>query len=422
MMKKLLLLLGIIVLITFVAIHSCSARATKGRAISLKVLENKLENCMAKGNCPEEILQLCGIKRVLGYIIDKKHNDIILFGKVDDSSPPLHLEDFVIALRNEWLKYATLKGNTYYYSLPGCTIDPNPKVINKLQQIGDRIFSNSEPAEVTRSLEQWHNVCRQPQKVGVFGIPFDSRFSKVMVEADYYMKRLVDGSVTLDIDGFTSLTEIELDIIKEDLSKNRPISIPMQTLNRFEFVAGDCSYVEDEDVIRIKKCQVKLVTEEEFLSRKGKIQGRGRPNPLAKEFADDFTEKYDAIAKIKPIYYELGGLYRFVALAKLMKFKEAPSDAGISLDFLLERFPINYEHVKPTRPGISNVKEFQHKREYPGGYEIFYLWLPSCGGVSIDIIINNSDIVKDNTGSLLELKRNALKARPDPEALYWDFP
>ncbi|MDP3013996.1 MAG: hypothetical protein Q8M92_07130, partial [Candidatus Subteraquimicrobiales bacterium] len=140
-MKKLLPTVGIIILIaiTLVIIPSCNGKEPKivekfeGRAVSLKVLQNKVKDCIAKETCPENILQLCGIKRVMGYVIDEKNRDIILIGNIDDSMPPLYLEDFVIALRNTWMMYAELKGNTYYYSNPGCSIDPDPNVLNNLQ-------------------------------------------------------------------------------------------------------------------------------------------------------------------------------------------------------------------------------------------------------------------------------------------------
>lgn len=424
-MKKVLLISGIIIF-TLVAIHPCNGKdSTKGLtkvgAISLKILEKRLKDCMAKGNCPEEILQLYGIKRVLGYIIDEKNNDIVLIGRIDDTSPLLYLEDFVIALRNTWLVYAPLEGNTRYYSPPSCSIDPEPKVLGELQQTAEQIFKTSNPEDVQRGLNEWNNACRQPQKVRVMGIPFDSRFGKIMVEADYYMKRLVDGSVSLDIDGFTSLTDMTLDIVKEDIYNNRQSSIPLQSMNRFWFCPGKNSYVEDKGVSLIKECQVQLLTEEEHLSKKGEVKGRGKPDPLAHKFAVNFTEKYDEIAKKRPIYQELEGQFRFVSLVKLMKQKDALSEAKITLDYLLRQFPIEYTHVEPTLPGIPNVKDFQHKSEYPGGYSILNLWLPSCGGVTMDIRIKDEDITKDNTGKLLELKRNVLKARPDPEAIYWDF-
>ena len=395
---------------------------TKGRAVSLKALQEMAKECMAKSACPEDILQLYGIKRVSGYVIDEKNKDIILIGEVDDTSPPLYLEDFVIALRNEWLIYAPLKGNTYYYSPPGCSIDPDPDVLNSLQQISSQISGSSNPDEVQKYLNQWCNVCSQPQQVRVMGIPNDSRFAMVMVEADYYMKRLVDGSVTLDIQGFTSLMDMTLSIASRDIQEGKPTSIPLSSLNRFWFFPGENSFLEDERIVYITKSEVRLLTEKELLTKGGVVVGTEKTNPLADEFAKNFSAKYTEIAKTKPIYSELEALFRFVSLAKIMKYRNAASEAGINLDYLLNQYPVKITQVNRTLPGLSNVKEFQHKEELPDGYSIAYLWLPSCGGVSVDITIKDSDIARDSTGSLRETKKYVLKAKPSPDSLYWDLP
>ncbi len=389
------------------------------RAVSLKILQQKARECMAKGKCPENILKLCGLTKVNGFVIDEKNRDIILFGKVDSTSPALYLEDFVIALRNAWWKYAPLKGYTYYYSAPGCSIDPNPKTIQKLQQVGGKILSTS--GEVESSLKQWHAICSQPQKVRVLGIPFDSRFAKVMVDADYYMKELVDGSVSSEIPGFISLTDMTLAKVKKDVVQRRPISVPFLCMNRFWFFPGKNQYLEDKGVVFIKQCQVKLLTEEEFLTKRGEIAGKGRPNPLAQKFAEDFTAQYEEIAKRKPIYTELKNLFRFVALAKIMKYKDIPAEAQLDFNYFLSHCPLSRTPVSRTLPGLSHVKGFQHRQDFPGGYQIAQLWLPSCGGVAIDIRISKENFVKDETKALLELKKAILKTRPSPDALYWDF-
>lgn len=441
MMKKLFSILGIIILIglSLTTILSCKGKEPKvtgrekesinseslikgqGRAISLKVLQKKVEECMAKRNCSEDILQLNDIKRLTGYVIDEKNRDIILVGKIDDTSPPLYLEDFVIALRNTWLKYTELRGNTYYYSNPGCSIDPDPRVLGTLQQVAGQIFSSSNPDKVQRNLTHWHNICQQPQQVRVLGIPFETRFGKVMVEADYYMKRLVDGSVSLDIDGFTSLTDMTLNIVRKEIEEDKPISVPLSSMNRFWFYPGENSFFEDKGAIYFKKSDVILLTEEEFLTKRGEVAETGRPNPLAKRFADSFSAKYTGIAKIKPIYAELEGLFRFVALAKIMKYKEAISEAVINLDYLLNQYPIDRTPVNHTLPGISNIKEFNRKSETHGGYSVLYLWLPSCGGVSIDIDIKNSSFAMDRSGSIGSMRKSVLDTRPSPDTLYWDF-
>lgn len=411
MKRKISCILGIIFL--FALAVSSSSNGETGRALSLKVLEKRAERCIAEGNYYDEIFQFCGITKILGYVIDGENDDIVLIGKADNTLPPLYFEDFVIALRNTQLKYAPLEGNTYIYSSPSCSIDPEPEVLNELQQVGNQIFNDSNQEKVQKNLNEWKETCGQSQTVSVMGIPFETRFGKVMVDADYYMKRLVDGSVSLDIDGFKSLTDMTLDVIKEDITNNKPLSIPSQTMNRFWFCPGETSFIESDGIVLIKKSQVILLTEEEYLTKKGKVAGSGRPNQLAKEFVDSFTKKYDQIAREKPIYSELEGLFRVVALTKIMKHNEATSEAQITLDYLLNRFPVTKNtEIKRTLPGISNVKEFQHKSENSRRYSILYFWLPSCGGVSININVKSSDIVKDKTGNLLKLKQNILNARP----------
>lgn len=388
------------------------------RAVSLKILEAEAENCMRRAKCTKDILLIGGMSKVVGYVVDKQNTDIILFGEADNGGPPLYLEDFILALRNAWLKYAELRGNTFYYSYPGCTIDPQPEVINELQQTGSMIFGSSDPGYVRGFLERWRNVCGKPQDVQVMGILFDSHFGKVMVEADYYMKRLVDGSVTIDINGFRSLTDMTLDIARDAIERGKSISMHAQ-LNRFWFFPGKNSFIEDQGIAVIEKSPVQLLTEEEFLTKNQEMVGTGRADPLAYKFASDFSFKYDVIKKKEPIYAQLEGLFRFVALAKLMKAKETPTEAGIGLGYLMNSFPVGKTLVNRKLPGISNVKDFSRRIETANGYREIYLWLPSCGGVSIAINVKPKDIRKDATGGLLDLKRKILQARPSAQALSW---
>ena len=144
--------------------------------------------------------------------------------------PPLYLEDFVIALRNAWLKYAPLQGNTYVYSHPGCSIDPNPRTLQRLQAIGQRVRNSSSFAQVENDLRAWHRTCAEPQSVKVMGIPFNTHFAQVMVKADYDMKSMVDGSNSLDIPGLISLTDMTLNQIRQAVTQNKRVSIPFRQL------------------------------------------------------------------------------------------------------------------------------------------------------------------------------------------------
>lgn len=427
-MKRLPLLTFAFILLLLLTTPTVNCKAkevkvstSKSRAVSLKVLQDRLRDCQQKESCSKELLQIAGLKKITGYVMDETYHDLVLFGNVDESMHPLYLEDFVIALRNAWFKFAPLKGNTYYYSDPGCSIDPDPKVMKKLQAIGQQIFSTSSPKKVEKKFKDWHRTCRSPQVVRVLGIPFNSRFGWVMVTADYDMKRLVDGSDALNIPGFISLTDMKMDMAKRDLKKGIPLAMSL-SMNRFWFYPGENRYTEDEGIIIIKNCPVILLTEEEYLSKTGEISGRGRANPFAQRFTESFTDNYAKIARQRPIYTELENLFRFVALAKIIQFKSSHSEVGLNLDYFLDQYQISKTPVDKHLPGRSNIKDFKHRQDYQGGYSIQYLWLPSCGGVGIEIQAKQQNFEKDTTQELAKMREEALKARSSPDALFWDVP
>jgi len=351
-----------------------------GRAISLRVLQSTLR---AGGS--QEARRLCGVTRMTGYILDRRSRDVILVGEADPSAPSLELDDFLVALRNARFVYARKSGRTVYYAPPGCSIDPNPAVLQQLQAVGEKLSVATTPEEKQKCLDEWNAVGSGPQNVRVMGVPFDSRFAKVMVDADYYMKRLVNGTVTLDIPGFESLADTTLNLAKEEMRAGRRSSIPALSLNRFWFCPGDTTYDEDEGVISLESCPVKLLTEEEFLTTAGRVAGKGRPSPLAKRFADSFTAHYREIAAARPIYKELERLFRFAGLARLMCDRKAFSSSGFDPAYLVERYPVENIGVSRAVNGLTSVKEFSEERQIADGMVRSSMLLPSSGGVSMDV-------------------------------------
>jgi hypothetical protein len=396
----------------------------KGRAISLKILQERHKSCQGRNGCPEKLLQMAGINQVLGFVVDEANDDLILIGRIEENSPPIHLEDFVIALKNAWYHYAELRGNTRYYSYPGCTIDPDPEVMGDLQDIGIKINESPTFKEVEKKIKSWHEICGSPQKVDVMGIPFDSRFAEVMVKADYDMKSLADGSDSLHIEGFISHTDMYLQEVKKDIAKEQPVSMNL-SMDRFWFYPGKNFYKSDDGVVIIEQCPVILLTEEEHLSRSGEIVGKNRPSPLAEKFTEDFSTLYNEVANQRPIYAELEDLFRFVALAKILFFMtdSLGVDIGADLEYLLNQFPIAVSPVDRKLPGRSRVRRFEERKDFSGGYQIYKLWLPSCGGVTIEIKISKDNFVEVKTGDrgLAAIKAEVIKARPSPDALFWDY-
>jgi len=389
------------------------------------MFQETLRSPNASGQIPRDLLEMCGLTRIEGYTLDRANADLVIFGKVDPTAPPLYTEDFAIALRSAWLKYAQVQGRTRYYSNPGCSIDPDPAVVRRLSEIGAQIGATQSSKEIEGLLKQWCKVSKQPQAVRVKGVPRDSHFAAVMVQADYELKRLVDGSVTLETPGVTSLVDRMMAAAKEDLARGRGLRGPADSMSRFWFFPGQGRYGLDGDTVALLQCPVTLLTEEEYLSGSG-VAGKGRPEPTARRFAESFGAHYAAIAREKTIYQELEGLFRFVTMAKLMKYQQVKVD----LRYFLDRLPVSPTETPRQLPGVCRVRRLTQSRETEAGMQTAYLWMPSCGGVSMDVKIKRSDFVRSKRSSSRRggaasgkstAKSPALKSRPSSKSLYWDY-
>jgi hypothetical protein len=423
-----LLVLSLLLCGFFAEIRSGSGESNtmfeNGRAVSLRVLQHNLKSPALGKHPSKEITQLGGITHLWGYVIDPTNHDVILVGDSDPSAPPLHLDDLVVALRNAWWIYAKVKGNTQIYYYPECSIDPDPKVFRKLDEVGNRISPVSAIDEIKKSIQEWRDLCKEPQQVMIKGVPFDSRFGRVMVKADYDMKTIVDGSDdSLKIPGFKSLTDMTLDSVRHAVTQGRRVTVPLSTLNRFWFYPGENHYASDTVTAFIVQCPVNLRPEEQALEDKGGFRGMGYAHPMALAFCESFMDHYGEIAEQRPIYTELENLFRFVAVAKLMYRQNCTEIAGLELDYLLKKYPISRPRVKDTLPGRSNVKEFSYQKDIPDGHSELYLWLRSCGGVIIEIDPEKTKYYEDarTKEKLKSLRTQVLQARQSVDNLSWSF-
>ncbi len=390
-----------------------------GRALSVRVLQERIKVCQASGRCKQEVNHLAFLRRIDGFVIDRENADLILIGQVDPTWPKLHLEYLVIALRDAWHRYATRKGNTLYISSPGVSIDPVPRVIARLQEVGNSLNSAASKSVLDQGLEKWHRVCHLPQNVRVEGIPFHTRSAAIMLDVDYDLKRITDNSIELDIEGFKSLTSRYLDAAKQAI--NTRTAPRLSTMSRFWFYPKRLQVRADDNAAIIDPgFGVKVLTEEEHLNARGQIVGKGHANPSAADFAQAVSKFYPEIAKLRPSWRELENLAWMVALTRTMRHRNALQHANLDIDWLMDDYEQPIVMVQKTVPGHSNVQSYDYRLAVQGGYVVGSLRLPSCGGVELN--------VKVDSGSFLPPKRqvkaaykNASRKRPSPDALYWDF-
>lgn len=390
-----------------------------GRALSLRVLQDRAADCQRNGHCDEAVTHLAFLRRIDGFVIDRENRDLILIGQVDPSWPKLHLQNLVIAFRDAWHRYAKRRGNTIFLTDPGVSIDPYPKVIARLQAVGKRLDQVKGTEALDLQLESWHRVCHLPQQVRVEGIPFHSRFSAIMLEVDYDLKRVANASIAFEIDGLQSLASRHLAAAKGAMVDGTPLNL--STMSRFWFYPKELRVRADELAAIIEPdFGLKVLTEEEYLDSHGQIVGTGAAESHAKAFAESVSTFYPKIAKRRPAWRELDNLAWTIALARTIRHREALAQAGLDIGWLLDEFELPRTTVPGTVPGCSNVQRADYRQAVDGGYVVGALRIPSCGGVEMAVKIDR-DTYRPTSPELRRLLHYASNGRPSDNVLFWDF-
>ena len=142
-------------------------------------------------------------------IVSEDDNDVILAGPAEgieinkegvvvgktSRTPVIHLEDFLVAMRSV--------ENARTGQGISVSIDPTEQGIKQLQNFYGRLKQSQTPfrPEMQPLVEQ----AMGQQMIKLTGVPADSRFSQVLVAADYKMKRLGMGLETAPISNFPEL-------------------------------------------------------------------------------------------------------------------------------------------------------------------------------------------------------------------------
>jgi len=300
------------------------ARTTELRKISLKRLQAVLDDCVRNkaGVIPDEVKYLAGLQRIEYVLVYPEDNDIVLAGpaegwEVDEAGnvvgvttgqPVLHLDDLLVALRS--VKQARRGAIS-------CSIDPTPEGRRNLQ----KLFSQVKRFD--RRLLPAIEKAMGPQVISIKGVPEDSHFARVMVAADYRMKRIAMGLDRAPVKGLPSYIQM----VK---------GTPQNMMPRW-WLAADFEKVarsEDGLAFRIRGRGVKAMTEDDFIGQDGNVRGSGRKSPIAQKWADLMTTKYDELAQEDAVFGQLRGLMELSIAAAIIDRFELQSRAGCSLPLL----------------------------------------------------------------------------------------
>lgn len=384
------------------------------RAVSLRALDEELSACV-DAECMKAGRFVYGLAQVQGFVIDSNTRDVILIGHRDPQAPALHIDDFVVMLRHALHRYAPRKGNTILTTAPGVSIDPRPETLARLESLADG------PGGVDSMTGRWPEFCAAPQDVRILGIP-DSRAAQVMLDADYLMKRFVNGQADIELPGYSSLSDLSLEAAKRAALTGED-GPAIGGLTRFWFAAGTHTVSGDEDIRLLETSRVVLLDEAELLTRQGEIVAAAEDNPLARRFSCAFSRNYPAIASDPAfsIYAELAQVFRWTALARLMVEENAFAHADFRPDWLIDHYPLAEPDLPATLPGLSEIRLWPQPQDPEYGETGLRLVLPSCGGVTADFSGLASQVTVDGSGRLSQLREIVLFFRPAVAAPFWDL-
>jgi hypothetical protein len=373
------------------------------RKVSLaRVVATLREAATAGTPVPVDVAFLGGLERITHVFVDPDRHDVVLAGPADAAAvapdgtfvaarsrrPLLQLEDLITALRA--IDGARQGGMR-------CSIDPTPEGVARVQQfLASRRTIGPDPQAVFRGMEQ----ALGPQVVTVGGVPADSRFARVLVAADYRLKRIGMGLEPSGVAGLPSYLAMV------------PPGGKATSLPRFWLEAEYDPLARDADELawRLSGRRMKCLTESDLLAKEGMQRGQGAADKVAEQWCAAMTKHYDAVAAKQPAFAELVNCVDLAVVAALVHGRQLAARAGLDLGPLVDpgALPLPKYEVPTSVPTVAS------------GLKKGTNWvLSASGGVQFQPWACTADPVVD--AAVAPARTAALAARPaDIAGISWD--
>ncbi|MBC8354101.1 MAG: DUF1598 domain-containing protein [Planctomycetes bacterium] len=372
------------------------------RMVSLRGLEAACEDALKNnlGQLPDEVKFLAGLQRIQYVFVYPEENDIVLAGPgegwrvaedatvvgITTGRPVLHLDDFLVAMRTV---HEARRGGI------SVSIDPTAEGNRNLQEL----FASRQgrPLNPTPQFERDVKRAFGPQKVTLTGVPETSHFARVLVAADYRMKRLAMNLEKSPVRGLGSY----LNMIKGSRVAGDVNPRWWMACNYDPMAASD-----DKLAWELRGPGVKVMTEDEFVTEDGNVAGTGRTSAAAKRWADNMTDKYEELSAADPVFGELRNLMDMCVVSALIEKERLcevagcsfPLLTGVSADLALEK----WNAAKSISPEVSFLRTRNS-------------WIVTAsGGVQIESWQVASRADTDSNVSIVRKR-----ATPSSKSLWW---
>lgn len=320
------------------------------RKVSLRGLEEAITECTKNQRpLPDEIKYLAGLQRICYVFVYPEERDIVLAGpgegwKVDGRGnvvglstgrPVLQLDDLLTALRSAM---QAAQGGIR------CSIDPTREGMAKLNQL-----TTANPRADLKSQEAALGM----QQITVEGVPASSHFARILVAADYRMKRIGMGFEPAP-------RGVKLPSYLQMLTgASASISTPRWWMEpKFEAISKDPSGLAWE----LRGSAVQTLTQEDLFSAKGERQHTNKTNQLAKRWAEMMTKEFPALAVAELVFGELHNCMELAVVAALLVKERLPEKAGNSLPVLFASTDVKTEKYNAPKQVASQASMLKKAR------------------------------------------------------------
>ena len=327
-----------------------SVRTSPMRMVSLNRLERFASKQLEQGeSLSDEVLSLAGLSRLEFVFFLPESKDIVIAGPADQwhldvnhrlvglttGRPTLRLEDLIVALR-------AFASNDNAVSVIGCSIDPTKEGLKQMNQ-----FHASFGGQMPQGLDVRQYALKMKESLGlqtitIKGVPKTTHFAQILVEADYRMKLIGIGLQ----DPIIPLTSW---IARTSAGANS------NSLQRWYFQADYSSVTTNEvgTALHLQGRGVKLSGEKESVEKDGNRTRTGNTGSQASNgFTKEFTEKFDKLADVTPVFFEMRNLFDISIAAAFIQDRNLYEKSGWNLGAFADesKFRVN------TAAGVNQVE------------------------------------------------------------------
>ncbi len=384
------------------------AKPSKLRKVSLNRLEAAIEaRLRAKQPITDDMRQLAGLTRVKYLFYYPETKDIVLAGPAEGwvpdaagvarglqtGKPTLQLQDLAVALR----AYPPAKKPAPVILV---SIDPTAEGLSRMQAFLRSVGSHATP-EDTEGIVNGLRTNLGLQNIRVSGVAPNTHFAKVLLECDYRMKLIGIG-----------LEKPPVKIISY-VDRATPGRASRNGLQRWYFVPDyNCARLAADGMgMELVGDVVKLVGEDQLVSKDGVRSVTGRANKASDLFTSTFTRKYAELAARVPVFAEMRNCIDFAIVAAFIRQQDWYAQSGWNASIF------NSEQSLP----VETINVPQHTETVcTAVWKGNTLMTPVGGGVTIHpteaLMAKNT--LADEDGKVTEM-RESLGLKDLPDGVWW---